>query len=534
MIFDSETEKNLVPTTTVSGVQRPNVVIILADDLGWGDLSCYGAERISTPHIDRLAEQGVKATDAHASSSVCTPSRYSLMTGRYAWRSPLSHGVLGPHGPAIIEPSRPTIASVLKAAGYATGAFGKWHLGLGWHRKDGTVADAFGPDAGRELLWDGRKPSTDTGDQIDYSQPFTGGPTDLGFDRFFGISGSLDMPPYCFLDQDRTLGIPTMAKPEYAPGQRFGYTVPGWKDDEVDLEFVARAIEWVDSIAGEPFFLYLSTSAPHRPCVPPSFARGRTQAGPRGDAVFLVDWVVGQVTDTLDRLGIADQTLVIFTSDNGATLLFPEEGDPSHHPNGHWRGQKADVWEGGHREPLVARWPRRFRPGRVIDDLVCLTDLLPTIADAADADLPDGSAADGRSILDLLTGEPRSTSDTAAGDVIGSDGAIRPPQRELVHQSGNGGFAVRRGEYKALFTTGSSGFSDPVGQAVYPPGQGGQLYNLTSDPAERNNLWESEPEVARELFDALRATGACVTLPASGSPGRGGRGLETSTRRDPL
>lgn len=521
-------------STTVSGAQRPNVVIILADDLGWGDLSCYGAERISTPHIDRLAEQGVRATDAHASSSVCTPSRYSLMTGRYAWRSPLSHGVLGPHGPAIIEPSRPTIASVLKSAGYATGAFGKWHLGLGWHRKDGSIGDAFRPGAVRELLWDGLKPSTDTGEQIDYSLPFTGGPTELGFDRFFGISGSLDMPPYCFLDQDRTLGVPTTPKPEYAPGQRFGYTVPGWKDDEVDLEFVARATEWVDSVAPEPFFLYLATAAPHRPCVPPAFARGRTQAGPRGDGVFLVDWVVGQVMDTLDRLGVADETLVIFTSDNGAVLLFPEDGDPCHQPNGQWRGQKADVWEGGHREPLVARWPRGLRPGRVVDDLVCLTDLLPTIAAATDVDLPDGSAEDGRSILDLLTGEPSSTSDTAAGEDIGPDGATRPPERELVHHSANGAFAMRRGEYKALFTTGSGGFSDPAGQDVYPPDQGGQLYNLTSDPAEQNNLWQSEPEVARELFDALRATGARVATPASDPPGSGGRGRETSTRPDPL
>lgn len=486
-------ESGNVDTQFPSGaVARPNIIIVLADDMGWGDLSCYGAERISTPNIDRLAAGGIRATDAHSSSSVCTPSRYSVLTGRYAWRSPLHYGVLGPHGPAIIETSRPTIASILRAEGYATGAFGKWHLGLGWKRLDGTTLNAFGPHSDSDILWDGMKPSTDTGELIDYSEPFVGGPLDLGFEQFFGISGSLDMPPYCFLSQDRTVGIPTTPKTTYWPGQRFGLTVPGWQDDAVDMEFVKRATEWMESVAEQPFFLYLSTAAPHRPCVPPEFARGRTTAGDRGDSVFLVDWMVGEVMETLERMGASENTLVIFTSDNGAVTLFPEDGHPMHHPNGHWRGQKADVWEGGHREPFIAHWPAGLPAGLVVDDLICLTDLLPSIAAAVDTALPDGSAEDGENILSILRNNVEENSLV----------------RTIVHHSVNGSFAVRRGDYKAIFTTGSGGFSKPEGHKVYPPSVSGQLYNLVDDPTEIDNLWDAEPSVVVELFHALQSTGA--------------------------
>lgn len=469
--------------------RRPNVILVLADDLGWGDLSCYGATRISTPNLDRLSTEGVRATDAHAASAVCTPSRYSLLTGRYAWRSPLKYGVLAPHGPAIIEPGRVTLASALKTAGYTTGAFGKWHLGLGWRHKDGTVADAFTMPAD-EILWDGLKESTDTGDDIDYTRPFAGGPTELGFDRFFGIAGSLDMPPYCFLDQDRTLGVPTTPKSDYAPGQRFGYAVPDWKDDEVDLEFLARATNWMQEVKDQPFFLYLATAAPHRPCVPPAFARGRTEAGPRGDAVFLVDWIVGQLLKTLDNLNLADDTVFIFTSDNGAVLLYPEDGDPAHAPNGDWRGQKADVWEGGHREPFVARWPGVLPAGVEFDDLLCLTDVLPSLAAALDLELANNSAEDGIDVFARLAGQGE-------------------PDRErgIIMHSANNAYAVRKGSMKALFTTGSGGFSQPVGEAAFPDTAVGQLYDLNDDPRETANLWSERQAVVEELYRMLRERG---------------------------
>ena len=252
---------------------KPNVVLILADDRGWGDLGCYGATRVQTPHLDALAAAGVRLEDAHSSSSVCTPSRYSILTGRYEWRSPLKKGVLVPQGPAIIEATRPTVASVLRTAGYATAAFGKWHLGLGWHRKDGPALDAldaFGPTSEAAVAWAPAAVPSDDKSAIDYSRPFACGPLKLGFDRFFGISGSLDMPPYCFLSQDRTVGVPSHPKAELAPGQRPGLTVDGWADDAVDVEFVNRAVAWLqEARERRPFFLYLSTAAPHRPCIPP-------------------------------------------------------------------------------------------------------------------------------------------------------------------------------------------------------------------------------------------------------------------------
>jgi arylsulfatase A-like enzyme len=477
-----------IPAVLVSTSSKPNVVLVLADDLGWGDLGCYGASRIPTPFLDSLAAEGVRFEDAHSASAVCTPSRYSLMTGRYCWRSPLKAGVLGPHGPAIIEPTRATLASVLKNAGYDTAAFGKWHLGLGWQRKDGRILDAFGRTGAADVLWRASDLPGDDGCDIDYSKPFLKGPLELGFDRFFGISGSLDMPPYCFLSQDRTVGVPDIPKAELAPGQRPGLTVEGWADEEVDVEISKEAVRWLEEPRERPFFLYLSTAAPHRPCVPPAFARGRSGAGPRGDAVFLVDWVLGEVLSALDRLGHRENTIVVFTSDNGASLRFPDEGHPDHKPNGLWRGQKADVWEGGHREPLIVQWPDRVPAGRRVGSPACLTDLLPTIAALTGTALPPDAAEDGRDLLPLILGE----SDEASA-------------RAIVHHSNDGSFGIRQGRYKAIFSTGSGGFTDPQGHPVRPPSSQGQLYDLADDPGETRNLWSEEPAIVDHLYGLLQA-----------------------------
>lgn len=473
---------------------RPNVVVIVADDLGWGDLGCYGAERIPTPNVDRLAAEGVRLTDCHTSSAVCTPSRYSILTGRYAWRGPLKREVLMGHGPALIEPDRPTLASVLKADGYATAAVGKWHLGLGWRWRDGSVLDAFAP--GTELV---APPEVDFGADVDYTAPFAGGPTELGFDRFFGIAGSLDMPPYCFLDQDRTVGVPDRAKPEYVTSQRPGLTVDGWRDDEVDVRFTREACGWLREVADRPFLLYLTPAAPHRPCVPPEFVRGRTGLGDRADAVCLVDWMVGEVVRTLAETGVLDRTLVMVTSDNGAPTCFPEDGDVvTHRPNGPWRGQKADIWEGGHRAPFVARWPGHIPAGTRAGGAVCLTDLLPTVAAATGAPVPAGAAEDGIDLLPLLTG---------TGGV--------PADRPVVHHSWLGWFAVRYGPWKAVFGRGSGGFTDPVGTPSTADAPDGQLYDVTADPAESYDLWAERPDVVAELYRVLRDT---VADPAHGLP----------------
>lgn len=443
--------------------------------MGWGDLGCFGARAIPTPNMDRLAAQGARLTNAHSASAVCTPSRYALLTGRYAWRGVLDKGVLAGHSPSILEAGRPTIASVLHDRGYATGAFGKWHLGLGWRWRDGSVRDAFAADADLAASRE-----DDYGTRVDYAAPFSGGPLEHGFDRFFGISGSLDMPPYCFLDQDRTLGIPDREKEIYVSSQRPGLQTAGWRDDQVDLRFTQEACQWLRR-QDRPFFCYLTTASPHYPCVPPDFIRGRSQAGSRGDSVCLVDWVVGQVIDTLEQLGQLDNTLVILTSDNGA--MYGEFRSPQtygHHSNGPWRGQKADIWDGGHREPFVARWPGVIPAGLVRDDPICLSDLLPTITAAT------GTAQetqDGRNVVGVLAGtDPVDT------------------ERVLIHHSLQGMFAVRAGRWKAVFGTGSGGFTAPAGDIDE---QHGQLYDLVDDPAETTNVWAQHSDVVARLRSEL-------------------------------
>ncbi|ASW55522.1 arylsulfatase [Plantactinospora sp. KBS50] len=486
---------------------RPNVVVVLADDMGWGDLGSYGSA-IPTPEIDRLAAEGVRATDCHSASAVCTPSRYALMTGRYAWRGPLKNFVLMGHGPALIEPARPTLAAVLHAAGYATGAFGKWHLGLGWRHTDGSVRDAFAPGA---RLHDDIE--TDFGRDIDYTAPVTGGPTALGFDRFFGIAGSLDMPPYAFIDQDRTLGVPDREKRTYLTEQRPGRQTEDFDETEVDVRFVAEAVRWIEA-QQEPFLCYLAPSAPHRPNVPPAFLRGRSGLGDRADGVCLVDWAVGQLRAALAAKGVLDDTLFIVTSDNGAPTIFTDDGDVTRHrPNGDWRGQKGDLWDGGHREPFLARWPGRLPAGTVVDAPICLTDLLPTVSAATGADVPPGAAEDGRNVLGVLAG-------TQDGD----------PDRPIVHHSLGGRFALRRGRWKAIFSAGAGGgFSEPSIGDLFATGSGkahpappwdaghpdGQLYDVRADPAETDNRWRSEPAVVAEMYDHLRVI--CGD-PSSGLP----------------
>jgi arylsulfatase A-like enzyme len=486
----------------------PNVVVVIADDTGWGDLGCYGSTAIPTPNMDAIATDGVRLTDCHGSGAVCTPSRYGLLTGRYNWRSPLKNFVLMGHGPSIIEPDRPTLASVLRGAGYDTGAFGKWHLGLGWRHADGRVRDGFAPGA---ALHDDVE--TDSGAEIDYTAPFTGGPTALGFDRFYGLSGSLDMPPYAFLDQDRTDGVPHRPKERFFAEQRPGLEVDGWDEERVDVRFVEAAVDWIRSRpVDRPFLAYLATSVPHRPCLPPEFVRGRSTAGARGDAVCLMDWAVGELDAALgERRG---DTLFIVTSDHGALTYFTDDtGSAPHRPNGDWRGQKGDIWEGGHRIPFVARWPGTIPAGTVRDDPVATLDVLPTVAAAAGFELPAGAAPDGRDILPVL----RDEAPVDAG-------------RPIVHHSLGGAFALRRGRWKAIFAAGpGGGFSEPTIASLFDSGTGrahrsipwgaehpdGQLYDLSADPGETRNRWEDEPDVVAQLYDELRSI--CGD-PANGLP----------------
>lgn len=447
---------------------NPHVILFVADDLGWGDLGCQGGRGIPTPNIDLLAGRGARFLDCHAASSVCTPSRYGIITGRYPWRSPLQRGVLGGTDPSILEAGIPTIATRLKASGYHTGAFGKWHLGLDWVRRDGTTRSVTVPFT-PELQADGR--------DVDYRRPFQGGPLDHGFDKFFGIAGSLDMPPYCFLEGRTVRDVPVEEKRDLITSQRPGLQSPGWRDDEVDTTVLDEALSWIrQRPKGEPFFAYVASAAPHRPCVPPAFVRGRSAAGVRGDSVALVDWMVGQLVGLLRDAEILDDTLFLFTSDNGAPMIFPEDGDvQTYPPNGAWRGQKADAYEGGHRVPLIVAGPG-VPVGAIATEEVSLLGLLPTLSGpvGAPGDAPALDLARTRAEL------PRPVTAVSAYD---------------------GRLVLRAGARKAILGTGSGGFTEPVGQPISADSPGGQLYDLEADPYEENNLWPDHPQEVEQLWN---------------------------------
>lgn len=484
----------------------PNIIVILADDLGYGDVSCYNPQsKIQTPHLDRLALEGVRFTDAHTPSSVCTPTRYGLLTGRYAWRTRLKSGVLDGYSPPLIEADRVTVASFLKSQGYSTACVGKWHLGLQWTRKDGSPeANDRGPAGVRG------------GFDIDHARPFTGGPNALGFDHFFGISASLNMPPFCFLLNDRPLHQPVLHQERMRDAEfratDEGVRSPDFTNYAVMPRFTGEAMAFIEAQAAaqekRPFFLYAPLSSPHLPVVTNQEYRGKSQAGEYGDFVVETDAFVGAILDTLDRSGLAQNTLVLFTSDNGGLFHYWEarEADDvrhykirgraaliqqyGHQGNAHLRGTKADIWEGGHRVPFIVRWPARVPDGGVCAELVELTDLLSTAADILQVPLPAGAGPDSRSILPaLLSAKPD-----------------KPVREFAVHHSMQGVFAVRQGPWKYTPHRGSGGFSIP--KQLDPAKEGGpagQLYHLEDDPSETRNLHDEKPEVVERLGKLLKS-----------------------------
>ena len=461
------------------GAEKPNIVYIMADDMGYGDVGCYGATKIPTPNMDRLAEQGIKFLDAHSPSAVCTPSRYSVITGRYCWRTRLKEWVLRGFDEPLIEPERMTIASMLKQQGYATAAVGKWHVGLHWETKDGTTP----------ML---------NGFNVDYSERISGGPRELGFDYFFGIAGSLDMRPYCFIENEHVVGTPPVEKNPYNPPQGEGLMSPGWRDEDVDPAFTQKAVDFLDQhhkkSKDQPFFLYMTPSAPHRPCVPPDFIKGKSEAGPRGDMVVMVDWVVGEITKKLEQLDAVDNTLIIVTSDNGACLTdYDSEDDYGHKSCGNWRGQKADIWEGGHRIPFIARWPKNIPAGKESDEVICLIDMFATCAELLDVTLPEDVAEDSFNILPALLDQNVKS-------------PVRPP---VVHHSCWGMFALRDQNHKLIAGRGSGGNSEPVREYLDPNNPKGQLYDMMNDPAESNNRWLEDGEVVAQLSGILREYKEC-------------------------
>lgn len=448
---------------------RPNIVLFLADDMGQGDPQVYNEDsKIPTPNIDRLAEAGIRFTDAHTPSSVCTPTRYGLLTGRYAWRTRLERGVLWGYSPALIDTQRTTIASLLQDAGYTTAAIGKWHLGLG-HQ-----------------------------DSTDYSQPLRPGPVDYGFDTFFGIPASLDMDPYVYVENDRVVQAPTarVARSEHRRQGgggfwRSGPAAPDFSHAEVLPKTTQRAVSFIDQQTadreGPPFFLYLPFSAPHTPWLPTAPYADTSDAGYYGDFTAQVDGAVGRVLDALDRNGVADNTLVIFTSDNGAHWPEADIEQWGHDANNGWRGQKADIWEGGHRVPFVVRWPGHATPGTVSDETIELTDVMATIAAVVGEDLARDEGEDSYNVLPAIRGQSY-------------EGPIR---EATVHHALDGLFAIRQGPWKLIEGRGSGGFTSPQRRAVGPEEPAGQLYHLDQDPGETENRYAERPEVVARLQDLL-------------------------------
>ncbi len=466
------------------GAAPPNILYILTDDLGYGDVSAFNPQSAwQTPHLDRLAHEGIAFTDAHSASSLCTPSRYALLTGRYAWRGTLKQGVLQGYGAPLIEANRPTVASFLRDHGYTTAVFGKWHLGLEWAHR-------------------GPKP-----EDVDFTQPVGGGPIAHGFDRFFGLSASLDMPPYVWIQNDRVTMMPSGTVGDSPAPKLFraGPIAPDFKMEAVQPRLTEKAIAYLAERGaardGKPFFLYLPLAAPHTPILPTREFDGKTRATTYGDFVTQVDADVGRILAALEASGLAKNTLVIFTSDNGFAPAagLPEHLAIHHDPSGGYRGYKSDLFEGGHRIPFIARWPGVTPAGRRESAPIEQLDLFATCAELLGVKLPDTAAEDSTSMVPLLRGEkPTAASRTT-----------------FVSHSGEGRFAIREGRWKLLLWPGSGGWSpptpnpsqwlktEPADLRQLPPFQ---LYDLVSDPDEKNNVATAQPEIVQRLGRLMRET----------------------------
>lgn len=487
---------------------RPNVVYILCDDLGYGDVHALNPSgKIATPNMDRIAREGMIFTDAHSGSSVCSPTRYGVMTGRYAWRSRLQNGVLGGLSPRLIEPGRETVASLLKKQGYHTACFGKWHLGMNWVLKPGKKVNELSIETREQV------------NNVDYAQPITDGPNAVGFDHYFGISASLDMVPYCYIQNDKVTVLPTLDK-SYAmmlgrPQQtRLGPTAEGFDANDVLPRLAQEVTRYIEQRSSEahvktPFFAYVPLASPHTPILPTEKWQGQSGLNPYADFVMETDAAVGRILETLDRTGLATNTLVILTSDNGCSPSadFAELKAKGHHPSHVFRGHKADIYEGGHRIPFLVRWPARVKAGQTSNALVCLTDLMATAAEITGAALAPTAGEDSFSFYGTLIG-------------------TRPDQRRdsIVHHSINGSFAIRRGDWKLCLCPGSGGWSAPRpgrdDQRQLPPLQ---LFNLRDDIGETKNVQAEHSDTVEELATHLQ------TLVANGRSTSGEKQSNTVT-----
>lgn len=436
---------------------KPNIVLILCDDLGYGDVQCLNPKRgkIKTPSVDKLATEGMIFTDAHSGSSVCTPTRYGLLTGRYSWRTKLQRGVVQGFAPNLIVEDRPTVASFLKTQGYHTGIVGKWHLNFQY----------VDPTTGTPIKKLGNKTPAPVGSTI------PDGPVQRGFDYFHGFHHAGHMKGV--IENEKVIA----------------------HDDEINMlpRLTGKAVEFIDQRATEkekPFFLYVPFGSPHSPILPTKEWQGKSGLGKYGDFVMQTDAGVGAITDALERNGFADNTLVIFSSDNGCSkgANFKKLKSLGHFPSAHMRGSKADIWDGGHRIPFIVRWPGKVTPDSSSDQLICLTDFFATCSELIGSPLPADSAEDSVSFLPALSGKP-----------------IESSRAGVIHHSIDGHFAYRQGNWKLCLAKGSGGWTAPLEEDVPADAPKAQLYDLEKDPGETTNLYATHAEVAERLLKQLEA-----------------------------
>lgn len=469
--------------------KKPNIIMILTDDLGYGDISCLNPRsQIHTGNIDRLAEEGMCLTDCHSSSALCTPSRYALMTGRYNWRSRLKSLVLPGHSSHLIETGRETIASLLQRSGYRTAAVGKWHLGMDWQTKNGFTLPLtyFEKNAAADLMMEG----------IDFTAPIQNGPTTRGFDYFYGMPASLDQPPFVHIENDRAITQPVEmigkneldrsgASDQYAV--EYGPAEAGYDPSKIVPEMDNKVLELVDKYADgdQPFFIYYPTLAVHGPLAPSEEYKGKSGLNAYADFVLQVDGFVGRLDKLLHDKGIADDTILIFTSDNGCSPVadYPTLISKGHNPSYIYRGWKGDIWEGGHRIPFIVRWPGKIQPGTSSDALTCLVDMFATVSEITGTGYADNAGEDSVSMLPLWTGEADHT------------------REDLVHHAAMGGYSLRKGDWKMCFCHDSNGMRPPEPKTENTPPY--QLYHIDADIGEHFNLYGTQPEVEQDMLSAL-------------------------------
>ena len=450
-------------------VEKPNIILVMADDLGIGDISPTNLEcKIKTPHLQKMANEGMTFLDAHTPSSVCTPTRYGLLTGRYNWRSRLARGVLSGRSPHLIPADRPTLGHLLKGAGYHTSMIGKWHLGWDW-AKDGN--------------------------EIDYTKPVKNGPNINGFDQYYGHCGSLDMPPYVWVDTGKVTAQPKreegVTKKEDPYGwYRKGPIAPDFEIAQVLPHLFDKTMERVKERAKEdkPFFIYLPLPAPHTPIVPVPPFKGASGINPYADFVQQMDHHMGDLIAAVKAAGIDENTMIIFTSDNGCSPEgnFEVLGKNGHDPSGVYRGHKADIYEGGHRVPLIVRWPGKVVAGVKRQDLACLTDIYTTFEEITGQERKALGGEDGYSLWPVLNGKSKTA------------------RESLISHSIGGSFAIREGFWKLCLCRGSGGWSAPRENVAKKEGLlEMQLFNLEADPGETKNLLKDEPKKVKELLALL-------------------------------